>query len=130
LIVVDASALARAIAYDGSPGASARSVLAEDEHWAAPEHWRIEVISAVRGLLLGRKITEERARRAFEAVGCLSVIPVSVGDLLDRIWDLRGNVTAYDAAYVAAAELHGVPLVTADSRLARAGGLRCAIRLV
>ena len=43
------------------------------------------------------------------------------------MWELRGNLTAYDAAYVALAELLGAPLVTLDTRLARAPGTRCEI---
>jgi predicted nucleic acid-binding protein len=130
VIVVDASTMTRALAYDGDPGAGARTELARDEHWTAPEHWRVEVFSAVRGLFLGGKLAESRARQAVAALGRLTVAPVAVTDLLDRMWALRGRVSGYDAAYVAAAELHGVPLVTADARLAGAGGLPCAVRLV
>lgn len=43
------------------------------------------------------------------------------------MWELRGNLTAYDAAYVAAAEAYECPLLTTDGRLARASGLRCAV---
>jgi predicted nucleic acid-binding protein len=50
--------------------------------------------------------------------------------LVDRMWHLRANLTAYDAAYLAAAELLTCPLVTADVRLARVRGARCEIRLV
>jgi predicted nucleic acid-binding protein len=127
LIVVDASVWTKALAFDGQLGASARAALAEDEHWAAPEHWRIEVCSSVRGLLLGGKVGESRARQVIEALGAITVAPVAVHDLLGRMWDLRGNVSGYDAAYVAAAELHDAPLLTADARLARACGLRCEI---
>ena len=49
--------------------------------------------------------------------------------LVPRMWQLRDNLSGYDAAYVAAAETHGCPLVTADVRLARSGDLRCEVRL-
>jgi predicted nucleic acid-binding protein len=130
VIVVDASAMTCALVYDGARGKSARAELARDEHWAAPEHWKIEVFSSVRGLVLGAKLGEERARQAVQTLAVLTVAPVSINDLLSRMWDLRGNVSAYDAAYVAAAELHDAPLLTADARLARAGGLRCQVRVV
>jgi predicted nucleic acid-binding protein len=50
--------------------------------------------------------------------------------LAGRVWELRGNVTAYDATYVALAEVLACPLVTADARLARAPGLRCVVTVV
>jgi predicted nucleic acid-binding protein len=50
--------------------------------------------------------------------------------MFDRIWELRDNVTAYDAAYVALAEAIECPLVTADARLSRARGLRCSVTVV
>jgi predicted nucleic acid-binding protein len=50
--------------------------------------------------------------------------------LIDRMWQLRSNVTAYDAAYVAAAELLGCALVTGDGRLAKSNGLRCEVAVV
>jgi predicted nucleic acid-binding protein len=53
-----------------------------------------------------------------------------VSALLDRIWELRDNVTAYDAAYVAPTEAIECPLLTADVRLSRASGLRCAVTVV
>jgi predicted nucleic acid-binding protein len=49
--------------------------------------------------------------------------------LLERAWALRHNLTPYDAAYVALAEALGAPLLTADRRLARASGPRCAVEL-
>ena len=61
---------------------------------------------------------------ARSAVELLSTRP-----LLPRMWELRGCVSGYDAAYVASAEAYECPLVTADVRLARIGGLRCEVRL-
>jgi predicted nucleic acid-binding protein len=130
LIIVDASVMTWALVTGGSRGSAARAELAKDEHWAAPEHWKIEVFSSIRGLLLGGKLGEGRAREAVGALGELAVLPVPIGDLLGRMWELRGNVSAYDAAYVAAAELREATLLTADVRLARVGGLRCEVRVV
>ena len=50
--------------------------------------------------------------------------------MLDRVWELRDNLSAYDAAYVALAEIIDCPLVTADARLSRAPGLRCAVTVL
>jgi predicted nucleic acid-binding protein len=58
------------------------------------------------------------------------VIEVGAGQLVDRMWALRGNLTADDAAYVAAAEMLGCPLITGDARLAKANGVRCVVTLV
>ena len=55
---------------------------------------------------------------------------VDIAPLVERMWRLRGNLTAYDAAYVAAAELLSCPLVTGDGRLAKASGVRCEVRVV
>jgi predicted nucleic acid-binding protein len=55
---------------------------------------------------------------------------VEVPSLASRIWQLRDNLTSYDAAYVALAELLSAPLVTSDARLVNAGGPRCVIELV
>jgi predicted nucleic acid-binding protein len=60
----------------------------------------------------------------------LRLLAVPQSMLLDRMWQLRGTVTAYDAAYVVAAELMACPLVTGDGRLAKASGVRCEIRLL
>lgn len=130
MIIVAASVLTWALVGDGQYPAAVRQELSRDEHWAAPEHWKVEVFSSVRGLLLGGKVTGERARGAVEALGQLAVSPVSVGDLLPRMWELCGHVSGYDAAYVAAAELRQAVLLTTDARLARVGGVRCEIRAV
>ena len=60
----------------------------------------------------------------------MAVTRHNVFAMFDRIWELRDNVTAYDAAYVALAEAIECPLVTADTRLSRAPGLRCAVTIL
>ena len=73
------------------------------------------------------------ARRADLALVDLLDLPmrrVSHRQLLKRCWDLRQNLTQYDAAYVALAEALEAVLVTGDSRLSRAPGLRCRVELV
>jgi predicted nucleic acid-binding protein len=105
-------------------------VLARDIEWIAPEHWKAELFSVVRGLTLGRKISEDEGLRAVNRLPHLRVDTVSLDDLLPRMWELRGNVSGYDAAYVALAEAQGVTLVTADGRLARAATSFCRVELV
>jgi predicted nucleic acid-binding protein len=53
-----------------------------------------------------------------------------LSSLLDRIWELRRNLSAYDAGYIALAEALGCGLVTADARLSRASGVHCPITVV
>ncbi|RCW45101.1 putative nucleic acid-binding protein [Halopolyspora algeriensis] len=130
MLVVDASVLADALLDDGPAGRQCRDELAADDRWAAPSHLTVEILSVVRGRLLGRKITRERADEAVLALGELAVELVESGQLITRVWQLRGNATAYDATYVAAAEAMECPLVTRDRRLSRARGIRCEVRLV
>ena len=129
MIVVDASAVANALTDDGPVGQICRAELARDVHWAAPEHLIVETFSAIRGRYLGGKISESRCVDALDALGSATVELVSAAVLLPRMWDLRANVSGYDAAYVAAAESLDCPLVTSDARHPGKAGVGCAIRL-
>jgi predicted nucleic acid-binding protein len=129
MIVVDASVLANAFTDDGPVGTSGRSELARDAHWAGPEHLVVEVFSAVRGRWLGHKISEQRARDALTALADASIDLMAVAPLLDRMWELRSNVTGYDAAYLAVAETLDCTFVTADARLGQVPDLRCEVRV-
>lgn len=129
MIVVDASTLTNALTDDGPVGQSGRAELARDAHWAAPEHLVVETFSAIRGLHLGGKISRQRARDALDTIMASTIESLATTALVPRMWQLRDNLSGYDAAYVAAAETHGCPLVTADVRLARSGDLRCEVRL-
>jgi len=74
-------------------------------------------------------ISERRARDALGALASLAIELVSTTPLLARMWELRANITGYDAACAALAETYGCPLLTADARLARTDSLRCEVRL-
>lgn len=130
MIVIDASVLTAALTDDGPLGRSCRAELANDVHWAAPDHLVVEAFSAIRGLDRGAKITRQRAESALTALSSAVVDRVDIVPLLARMWQLRPNLTGYDAAYVAVAELLACPLVTADRRLSHAPGVRCEIRVV
>lgn len=129
MIAVDASALTNALTDDGPAGAQARSELSRDPHWAAPDHLIVEVFSAIRSRWLGGKISDARAAQTLAALADLTLTLIPVTPLLGRMWELRGNVTGYDAAYLAVAEAMDCPLVTADARLSRVPELRCEIRV-
>lgn len=128
MIVVDASVVTSALTDDGPLGSAARTELGRDLHWAAPDHLAVEVFSAVRGLRAGARISEQRAVDALAALADVVVDRVPVPPLLRRMWELRGHVSGYDAAYAVAAESLGCPLLTVDRKLARAAGLRCEVR--
>lgn len=127
MIVVDASVLADALLVDGEAGDRAADALAADNAWAAPAHLLVEVLSVLRRYHLQGLLTDERTTEALDAIRRIEVEVVDVAALIDRIWELKDNVSAYDAAYVAAAELLDVPLLTGDAKLAGAPGLRCQV---
>lgn len=129
MIVVDASVLAPALADDGADGDRARARL-RGEALVAPELIDLEAASVIRRQLQGGQLD---ARRAALALTDLLEVPIRRAPhrpLLGRCWELRENLTIYDAAYVALAELLDVVLVTADARVAGAPGLRCEVGLM
>jgi len=130
MIVVDASVLAEVLTGDGTAGKAARDRLARDPHWAGPSHLVVETFHAVRGRLLGHKITEQRANDAVAALTGVSIETIDVQPLLPRIWELRANVSGYDAAYIAVAEVTQAPLITGGGRLSRCKVARCEIEVI
>lgn len=110
--------------------AAARAQLARDSKWAVPPHWLSEALNAVRGPWLGGEITASDAEDANSALLSMPVEEMPLRPLADRIWELRHNLTSYDAAYVALAEKLGVTLVTGDKRINAAGVARCPMIVV
>ena len=130
MIVLDASTITSAIAVDDPQGERARVRLSADLDQHAPGILDLEVTSAIRRLLRTGIIDEQRANRAVADLIDHPLERYPHVALLPRIWDLRHNVTPYDAAYVALAEALGAVLVTGDARLAEAPGTRCTIELL
>jgi len=129
VIVVDASAVVVALADDGLPGRKVRRRI-EGQPLVAPHLIDAEVVSVWRRLVAAGDLSTERAELGLAALSDLPMTRVPHSKLLARCWELRSNVTTYDALYVALAEFLDVPLMTSDDRLVRSPGSRCAfIRL-
>jgi predicted nucleic acid-binding protein len=129
VIVADASIVVRALADDGAPGDLARAVL-HGQTIRAPHVLDVEVVHALRANVRRGHLDPRRATAAIDDLARSAIVRVPHRRLLPRLWELRDNVSAYDAAYVALAEALGVPLVTADARLANAPGLRCDVEVL
>jgi predicted nucleic acid-binding protein len=96
--------------------------VAAQERLSAPTLIEYEVGSVVRRLNLAGKLSSERAESALNSLHLLQLELYEAGDLLIRAWQLRANISFYDATYVALAESIGQPLYTRDKRLANAPG--------
>lgn len=125
MIVVDASAAVLGLLNDGD---ARRSLASEDV--AVPHLADSEVANALRSQVRRGTVEEGDARAALDRWARLGIQRFAVVGLLTRVWDLRENLTAYDATYVALAETIGCGLLTADRRLVSAPGPTCPIVVV
>lgn len=130
MIVVDASILANALGDDEDDGHTARSELRSARDLAAPDLIDVETVAVLRKRWLARTIGEGRFDAAITDLQRWDFERVPTLRLIRRAYELRANVTAYDATYVALAELLGCDLLTADQRLAGAIGPGCLIRVL
>jgi predicted nucleic acid-binding protein len=129
VLVIDASVLAVALLDDGPDGDLVRHRL-RGEQLAAPALIDLEVASVWRGLARGGHLDARRVGQALDDLQDLPIQRVEHTPLVARCWELRDNLTIYDAAYVALAEALQAPLLTGDRRLARATGPRCSIEVM
>lgn len=130
MIVIDASVLANAVADDGPDGHRARAELERAGAASAPDLIDVETVAVLRKRWLAKTITDDRFSSAVDDLADLAVKRYPTLPLMRRAHDLRANVTAHNAAYVALAEGLNCVLVTADERLAGAPALRCAVRVL
>lgn len=128
MLVVDTSAVLEALAAT-PPSTALTERLSADGDLHAPHLLDVEVLHALLGMSIRGEISDERAADARSDYGDLALVRYSHAPLADRIWELRDNMTAYDAAFVALAELVEAPLVTCDGRMAAAPGHRARIEL-
>ncbi|WP_426570744.1 type II toxin-antitoxin system VapC family toxin [Aquihabitans sp. McL0605] len=127
--VCDASVLVAFLASDSSQGQVARRELSSGGI-VAPNLVDLEVLQGLRGLWLGGKLRDHELEESARGLERMPMLRYPVQRLGWRILQLRHNMTAYDASYVALAESLGVELVTFDRRMAAAPGARCAIRVL
>ncbi len=125
MIVVDASAAVSGLLNDGQ---ARRALGAEQIHM--PHLIDSEVASALRRRVLAGQVSERDGWAALDVWRRLAAIRYPAHGLLERVWQLRTNLSAYDAGYVALAEALDCSLLTADARLSRAPGIRCAVTVV
>lgn len=128
--VLDASIVVDALVGVGDLGAAARRRLRDERNPAAPQILKVESVSAIRSMTHRGDIAETRARAALHQLRRLSVAAYPIEPMMDRIWEMRSTLSAYDAWYVALAERLTTTLVTTDRRLASANGPRCEIEVV
>ena len=130
MIVVDASAVVEFLLQTplGQRVEARLFGVAEDLH--APHLLDVEVVQALRRLVRADDVLPSRADEALDDLTALSIRRHAHFDLLDRAWELRDNLTAYDAMYVALAEAIDAPLVTGDVKLASAPGHMAQIEVV
>jgi predicted nucleic acid-binding protein len=128
VLVVDTSAILAAL-IGRPPDRRLVDRLGADGDLCAPHLLDVELLPALRRLVLSGRLREHRAAAARNDFADLSIARYHHVILADRIWALRHNLTAYDAAFVALAERLGVPLITCDAGLANAPGNSAEIEL-
>jgi predicted nucleic acid-binding protein len=130
VIVVDASALLEVLLRTPAAARVEQRLFDAPQTQHAPHLLDVEVAQVVRRYAARGEIDGERGRAALVDLADFPLRRYPHGFLLPRIWELRHNLTAYDAAYVALAEALDAPLLTRDQRLAAAAGHQARIELV
>lgn len=130
MIIIDASAAVEILMSTTAGAKLARIVGRKGQTLHAPHLIDLEVLHVFRCLVLSGEITPSRAVQALDDFADLKVRRYGHLALADRIWELRENATAYDAAYLALAEALGGTLLTCDAALANVPGIRATVETV
>jgi len=125
VIVADASTVVAALFIEGM----AREIV-QREQVQAPHLIDSEVAHVLRARVRRQVIDATTGWNLLHRFRWMAITRHGTFAVLDRVWELRDNLTAYDAAYVALAEAIRCPLVTADARISRAPGLRCSVTVL
>jgi len=129
MIVVDASALLEALLRTPAARAVEKWLFDAEQTLHAPHLLDVEVAQVIRRYAANGEIDNDRGRAALADLADFPLHRYPHDFLLPRVWDLRNNLTAYDAVYVALAEALDAPLLTRDRRLAAAAGHHARIEL-
>jgi predicted nucleic acid-binding protein len=130
VIVLDASSAVTVLLNLGTGASGIRERMDRaDGGLHVPHLFEVEVMNVLRRYALNDTLSTERARLALNRLCDMRVTCYPQTTLLPRIWELKDNITAYDAAYVALAETLEAALVTRDERLSRAPGIRATVEL-
>ncbi len=130
MIVVDASALIDLFLQTSPAATIAHILFAPGQTLHAPHIIDFEVAQVFRRYALAQEISSDRGQAVLSELAIFPMQRHAAGILLPRIWALRNNLTAYDAAYVALAEALGAELVTRDQNLAASSGHHARIVLI
>lgn len=130
MIVVDASAITEFLLQTPLGTRVEQRLFRADEELHAPHLLDVEVVQALRRLVRTGDVLSARAEEALDDLAALAIRRHSHFDLLSRVWELRDNLTAYDAIYVVLAEATDAILVTCDARLGGAPGQDAQIEVV
>ncbi|WP_030160787.1 type II toxin-antitoxin system VapC family toxin [Glycomyces sp. NRRL B-16210] len=126
MIVLDNSALIEYLTEDSELGRRVRQLLIGQEI-AVPHSIDLECVSVLRRLVRHGQLDVDRATAALELFRQMALRRYDHVSLLPRIWELRGNMTSYDAAFAALAEQLGASLLTVDKKFDKTPGLRCQV---
>lgn len=129
MIVADASAIAEVLLARPQAGA-VRNALESHPELHVPEHFHVELLSVLRRYSIRGELSERRAAEALVALADLRTLTYPVIELAEQIWDLRAELTAYDAAYLALARRLDIGLLTLDSGLAKAAAKEARLVLL
>ena len=130
MIVIDASAVIELLLASESGIEIVHRIRDGEETLHAPHLLDLEVVQVLRRSERAGLVDASRALEALGDLGVLGIVRHDHEGLLDRVWELRENLTAYDAAYVALAEALDAPLLTRDAKIAAAPGHRARVELV
>lgn len=119
MIVADASSIAELLLARPA-AAKIRVALSRHPELHVPEHFHVELLSVLRRYAIRGELSQRRAAEALAALADLRAVRYPVIELAEAVWDLRSELTAYDAAYLALARRLDVGLVTLDGGLAKA----------